>query len=47
MALPCGLLVTVYGSVQIYELVAVLHHKGGSASHGHYTAEIKDIQSGK
>jgi hypothetical protein len=31
----------------VYELVAVLHHKGGSASHGHYTAEIKDTDANK
>ena len=31
----------------IYDLVGVMHHKGGSASHGHYTAEYKHDETGR
>eukprot|EP00798_Chlamydomonas_sp_ICE-L_P029276 gene29276-12519_t len=35
------------GAVGSYELVAVLIHKGPSASHGHYVAHVKSQASGK
>ena len=31
----------------IYDLVGIMFHKGGSASHGHYVAEVKDTETGK
>ncbi|KAK9803279.1 hypothetical protein WJX72_005931 [[Myrmecia] bisecta] len=35
------------GDTLMYDLVAILIHKGSSASHGHYVAHVKDEEDGK